>query len=99
VETGQEQLSVYGALRSKDNAITIVVINKTYGSLTSTINLLNATSVGTSASVYQYSNANLTAIVAEPSVTVTPPTSPATTSTIQSYSFPAQSITLFVIPQ
>jgi Glycoside hydrolase family 44/Bacterial Ig-like domain (group 2) len=98
VENGQAQLSVYGALRSKDNAITIVVINKTYGTLTSTINLLNAPSVGTTASVYQYSNANLTAIVSQPGVTVTPASGGAP-AMIASYPFPAQSVTLFVIPQ
>ena len=54
------QLAVYGAQRSSDNAITVMVINKTYGSLTSTISLENFTAAsGTTAQVYQYSNANL----------------------------------------
>ena len=57
------QLSVYGAQRSSDNAITVMVINKTYGSLTSTLSLENFTaSSNTTAQVYQYSNANLNAI-------------------------------------
>lgn len=99
METGQGQLSVYGALRTSDNAITVVVINKTWGTLTSTLSLLNASTLSANASVYQYSNANLGQIVSEPSVAVTPPTSPSTTSSIQNYQFPAQSITLFVIPQ
>jgi hypothetical protein len=98
METGQEQLSVYGALRSTDNAITVMVINKTWGTLTSTISLLNAASVGATANVYTYSNASLTGI-ASSTTPVTPPTAPNTTSLIASYSFPAQSITLFVIPQ
>jgi len=98
MESGQGELSVYGALRTSDNSITVMVINKTYGPLTSTVSLENAASVGSSASVYQYSNANLTAIQSLSAATVTPPASGSTTSTI-TYTFPAQSITLFVIPQ
>jgi hypothetical protein len=93
------ELAVYGAQRSKDNAITIVVINKTYGPLTSTISLENFSAAsGTTAQVYQYSNANLNAIVQQAGVGVTPPVASGTTSTISSYTFPAQSITLFVVP-
>ncbi len=96
---GEGQLSVYGGQRTSDNAITVMVINKTYGSLTSTISLENfsATS-GTTAQVYQYSNANLNAIVQQAAVSVTPPSGTGTTSTIGNFSFPAQSITLFVVP-
>ena len=93
------QLAIYGAQRSTDNAITIMVINKTYGALTSTISLENFTAAGgTTAQVYQYSNANLNAIVQQAGVSVTPPSGSGTTSTIGNYSFPAQSITLFVVP-
>lgn len=92
------QLAVYAAQRSTDNAITVMVINKTYGSLTSTISLENfSVASGTTAQVYQYSNANLNAIVQQAGVSVTPPSS-GTTSTISQYTFPAQSITLFVVP-
>src|SRR6185369_817944 len=42
----QKKLSIYGALRTKDNAVTIVVINKTYGDLTDTISLQNMTAGG-----------------------------------------------------
>jgi hypothetical protein len=94
----QGQLSVYGALRSSDNAVTVVVINKTYGALTSTLSLPNLTPNGT-AKAFLYSNANLNAIVAQPAVTVTPPATGSTTSSIANYSFPAQSITLFVVPK
>lgn len=92
------QLAVYGAQRSSDSAITVMVINKTYGSLTSQIGLENFTAAsGTTAQVYQYSNANLTAIVPQAAVAVTPtPGTPP--SGILNYTFPAQSITLFVIP-
>jgi hypothetical protein len=76
-----------------------MVINKTYGSLTSTISLENfSAGSGTTAAVYQYSNANLSAIVPQTAVSVTPPTGSGTTSTISNYTFPAQSITLFVVP-
>jgi polyisoprenoid-binding protein YceI len=92
------QLAVYGAQRSSDNAITVMVINKTYGPLSSTLSLENFTATGsTTAQVYQYSSANLNAVVPLAAVAVTPPSS-GTTSTI-SYTFPAQSITLLVIPQ
>ena len=93
--TAQNQLAVYGAVRSTDNALTVVVINKTYGALTSTLSLEGVTATG-AAAVYQYSNANLNAIVAEASVPVTAPSGGASTI---SYTFPAQSITLFVVPQ
>jgi len=92
------QLAVYGGQRTSDSAITVMVINKTYGSLTSTINLQNFTAPsGTTAQVYQYSNANLNAIQHPAAVNVTSPTGAGTTSTI-GYTFPGQSITLFVVP-
>jgi hypothetical protein len=95
----QGTLSVYSALRSSDNSVTVVVINKTYGALTSTVSLTGLSTSATTAQAYLYSNANLNAIVAQPAVTVTPPSGAATASTIASYTFPAQAITLFVIPQ
>jgi hypothetical protein len=73
------------------------VINKTYGDLTETLSLANVNSTGTAAA-YLYSNANLAAIVAQPDIAVTPPSSGSTTSTL-STTFPAQSITLLVVPQ
>ncbi len=95
----QGQLAVYGALRSSDHAVTVVVINKTYGDLTSTLSLADVPTTTGNAQPYLYSNANLNAIVAQPAVAVTPPASGSTTSTISNYTFPAQSITLFVVPQ
>jgi hypothetical protein len=91
----QGLLSVYGARRTSDGADTVVVINKTYGSLTSTLSLPNFTPTA-QAQVYLYSSANLQAIVAQPAQTVTPPAPPSTTSTL-TLSFPAQSITLVVL--
>jgi hypothetical protein len=95
--SNQGILSVYAAVRTSDNSLTVVVINKTYGDLTSTLSLKNFTSAGLAKS-YLYSNANLTAIVTQPSVPVTPPAAGGTTSTLTA-TFPAQSITLLVIPQ
>ncbi|HEY5381069.1 MAG TPA: glycoside hydrolase family 44 protein [Acidobacteriaceae bacterium] len=97
ITTDQSQLAVYAAKRTSDDAVTIVVINKTYGPLTSTLSIANLAATG-NAKVYQYSNANLAAIVAQPDATITPPASGGTTSTV-SATFPAQSITLLVIPQ
>jgi hypothetical protein len=93
----QGALSVYAALRSSDNAITIMVINKTYGDLTESLSLAGATPADAAQS-YLYSNGNLAAIVAQPAVAVTPPAVGSTTSTF-STTFPAQSITLLVVPQ
>ncbi|MGA3080188.1 MAG: glycoside hydrolase family 44 protein [Terracidiphilus sp.] len=92
----QGALSVYGALRTSDNAVTVMVINKTYGDLTSTLSLGGLFPPGTSAQAYLYSNANLAAIAGPTAVTVTPPAGSAPWE-IGNYTFPAQSITLFVI--
>jgi hypothetical protein len=92
----QAALSVYGALRSSDNAVTVIVINKTYGDLTDTLTLTGLASSTTTAQAWLYSNANLNAIVAQPAVTVIPGSGGAA-STIAT-TFPAQSITLLVIP-
>jgi Glycoside hydrolase family 44 len=93
----QATLSVYGALRTSDNTVTIVVINKTYGDLTDTVSLANLTPNG-AAKVFLYSNPNLAGILAQPDIAVTPPPAGGATSTI-STTFPAQSITLFVVPK
>ncbi len=93
----QGQLSVYGALRTKDNTITIVVINKTFGELTSTLSLNHLTATATTAQAFLYSSADTSKIVAQPALTITPPASGSTTSTITT-KFPAQSITLLVVP-
>jgi hypothetical protein len=93
----QGKLSVYGALRTSDNMVTLIVINKTYGDLTSTLSVNNLPATTTSAKAYLYSNANLNAIVAQPNVTVMPPTGGGTASTIGT-TFRAQSITLLVMP-
>jgi hypothetical protein len=76
----------------------VVVINKTYGALISTLSLPSLSFSVTSAQAYLYSNTNLNAIVGPAAVTVPPPASAGAASTISSYTFPAQSITLFVLP-
>jgi len=94
----QSALSVYGALRTSDGVKTIVVINKTYGDLTATLSLAHLTATANeTAKVFLYSNANLTGIVAQSAVPVSPPLAAGTTSTITTI-FPAQSITLLIVP-
>ena len=93
----QSKLSVYAALRTKDNMVTLVVINKTYGDATSTLAVSNLSPAATSAQAFVYSNANLAALVAQPNVTVTPPSGSRAVSTFSS-TFPAQSITVLAIP-
>ncbi len=92
----QGQLAVYGATRAADNTLTVVVINKGYADLTSTLSLPNLTPNG-SAQSYLYSAANLSTIVSQAAVTVTAPTAGSTTSSLSTL-FPAQSITILVIP-
>ncbi len=97
--TDQSQLSVYSAQRTADGAITVIVINKTYGALSTTLSLENLTAPpGTTAQIFQYSNANLNTIVAAPAVKVTPPAAESAASTVGA-AFPAQSITLLVVPK
>jgi hypothetical protein len=74
------------------------VINKTYGSLTDTLSINNLVSTATAAQVFQYSNADLAAIVAQPNATITPAASLSTISTIKGMIFPEQSITVIVVP-
>jgi hypothetical protein len=92
----QGNLAVYGSRRTADHAVTIVVINKTYGDLTSTLSLANLKASGP-AKVFLYSNANVAGIVPQASITITPPPNGSTTSTLTN-TFPAQSITLLVVP-
>lgn len=83
----QGQLSIYAAERSGDGALTLMVINKTVGNLTSALSL-SAFTPASSAQVYRYSQANLGAIVRQPDLA-------AAGSTV-SVAFPANSITLLV---
>src|SRR6202050_1656034 len=85
--TDQGQLSVYGALRSSDGALTVIAINKTTSAIQTGLTLANFTSNATAA-VYTFSNANLAQIVAG--------TPPAVASNSLNYNFPAYSATVFV---
>jgi hypothetical protein len=86
--TNQGDLSIYGAIRSSDGALTLVVINKTTAAIDTSLTLQNFKSNG-SASVYSYSNANLTAIEPLSSVSIR--------SNTVTYSYPAYSATVLVV--
>jgi hypothetical protein len=81
----QERLAVYAA-KKIDGALTLMVINKSPTSQTSSFNLRNYAPAA-SAAVYRYSAANLGAIVAESRLPV---------GASFNASFPAESITLLV---
>lgn len=85
----QSQLALYAAERSSDGALTLMIINKTGGALTGNVSLAGFTPAGT-AQVFRYSAANLTTIV--------PQSNQPVTSGGFNASFPANSITLVVIP-
>jgi hypothetical protein len=85
--TDQGQLSVYGALRSSDGALTVIAINKTTSTIQTGLTLANFTSNATAA-VYTYSSANLAQIVAGTPLAVV--------SNSLNYNFPAYSATVFV---
>ncbi len=85
----QSQLAIYGALRSS-NTLTLMIINKSNNSLTSSL-ALNGFSPSATAQVYRYSAANLNAIVRQ--------SDQAVTATGFTATFPASSITLVVIPR
>ena len=85
----QEQLSIYAARRGSDAALTLMIINKTSTPLTSHLALSNFTPASL-AQVYQYSAVNLAAILPAADQPVTAAGFTAT--------FPANSITLVVIP-
>jgi Glycoside hydrolase family 44/Bacterial Ig-like domain (group 3) len=85
--TDQGQLSLYGALRSSDGALTVIAINKTTSAIQTGLTLANFTSNATAA-VYTYSNANLAQIVAGTPLAVV--------SNSLNYNFPAYSATVLV---
>jgi hypothetical protein len=84
----QEKLAIYAAQRSSDQAVTILVINKSDEALTSEIALQGLTNADM-AQVFQYSADNLQSIVALPD-------QPFTADGFQA-TFRGESITLFVI--
>ncbi len=86
----QGQLAVYGAQRGADGALTLMVINKTGNDMSSNLSLADFTPAAT-AQVYTYSAANASAIVRGADLPVNASGFTAT--------YPANSITLVVIPQ
>jgi len=83
----QSKLSIYASQRTSDRALAVVVINKTPTVLTSTITITGSSP--TSAKIYRYSPANLSAIENLADLTIT--------GNSFSYTFEANSITLFVM--
>ncbi len=94
----QGKLAVYSALRTKDDVLTVVVINKTFGDLKADLPLGNFIAGG-AAKVYRYSNADLNNIKQLSDITVPQPPTGSTTSTIKDVTFPAMSITLIAVPK
>lgn len=85
-----DTLSIFAAQRV-DSALTVLVLNKTSGAISDSISLANFTAAGT-AQVWQYTQTNLTAIVRQTAdINVSGNSLTGT--------FPAYSMTLFVIPQ
>ena len=90
VSSDQGKLAVYSAIRSTDHAVTLVVINKTGGDITSAL-ALTGFQPAARAQVFRYSTANLKAIVPLPAQTIA--------ATGFTATYPANSITLLVIPR
>ena len=86
--TDQGKLAVFGAQRTSDQALTLMVINKTDTDLTSPLSLAGF-NPSSNARVYRYSATNLGAIVRQPDQTVSPGGFTAT--------YPANSITMLVL--
>jgi hypothetical protein len=86
--TDQGLLAIYGAQRTSDGTLTLVIINKTAKNLTSNLSLKGFQAAG-KAQVYTYSGANLQAIVRQEDLGVSATDFRAT--------YPANSITLVAI--
>ncbi|HEU5011696.1 MAG TPA: glycoside hydrolase family 44 protein [Roseiflexaceae bacterium] len=86
----QDKLAIYAAQRSGDGALTLMVINKTKGDLSSPVTLSGFVPGG-NAAVYRYSATNLKAIARQAD-------QPVTANGLNA-NFPAESITLLVIPR
>jgi hypothetical protein len=84
-----DSLTIFAAQRLSDGALTLMVINKTTSPLTGDISLANFSPTA-QAEVYRYSAANLT--------TIEPLADQPVTASGFSATFPASSITLFVLP-
>ena len=85
----QDRLSVYAALRAADGALTVMVVNKTGGDLTSDVTLAGFTPA-VAAQVFRYGRADLAAVRRQPDQPLGGGSFTAT--------FPVSSITLLVLP-
>ncbi len=85
----QDQLSIYAAQRA-DSALTLMVINKTTGALSTFVSLNNFEPAGP-VHVFQYSSSNLAAIIPQADLAATASGFAAT--------FPGYSMTMLVIPE
>jgi hypothetical protein len=85
----QGMLSVYATQRTSDSALTVIVINKASNAISSFVSLANFTHAGI-AQVYRYDSTNLDAIVRKEDIQVS--------HSGFSTSFPANSISLLVLP-
>ena len=83
----QTQLSIYGAERTSDGALTLVVINKTAAAISTTLSLANF-NAGV-AEFYRYSGANLAQVTGEGNV-------PVVANSVL-YAYPAYSATVIAI--
>ena len=81
-------LSIYAAQRSTDNALTVLVLNKTTAAIQTSLSIADF-SPASSANVYSYSNANLKQITAVGIAPIAANSLP--------YNFPSFSATVFVI--
>lgn len=89
LSSDQGKLSIYAAQRSADNALTLMIINKSGAALSATTTLAGFTP-GTTAQVFRYAQSDLTQIVRLAD-------QPLRASGFTA-SFPANSITLLLIP-
>jgi hypothetical protein len=89
VSADQSKLSIYAAQRNNDSALTLIIINKTTSRLDSTLSIANFQSNGY-ARRFEYSAADLNTIMQKADLVIN-------NNTIET-NFPANSITLLVIP-
>jgi hypothetical protein len=88
--SNQAQLSIFAAQRTGDSALTLMIVNKAISSaVTGTVSISNF-SPAAGAHVFRYSDANLNAIAALPDQAIV--------ANGFTASFPANSITLVVVP-
>jgi hypothetical protein len=92
----QGKLAVYAARRPADHAVTVVVINKTFGDLRSDLQIEHFKAKG-QARVYRYSGADLAAIDALPGAKASKLGGKDKSSGFKDQLFPAMSITLYAI--